>query len=686
MHYFAVLMLVFLFGCFSSFVFEVFNICLYLTLITLAFFFKIIIFRRKSIVNLKIFLIIVAFSIGMVMGVVHDYVIFKDVKPLYGTVIRLEGNVVETGKNKFLIETEYGDFTAYCYFLVPETGNIAEVTGLLEGYPVAAYRGGFDSRLYNALKGNLGTITCEDVKITGNTEKQYVRTWINSIKGVLEKRIMNFRNNSVTAGFIVALLTGNTEYLDYDVKQDFSLTGISHLTAVSGLHVGIFLSFFAVFLKGFGKNRFMRAFFVLILVIFYIILVGERASVFRAGIMSVMSYMVLSLKRRSDSLINLMTAGFLICVANPYYIVNPGFLMSFVATLSIVMFAGYFKRQFIAVPMIVWLFMTPVSVYYYNIFSIETVIVNIIAVPLTPFVILFGYAGCVVDWFANISYAFAEVILNVADFFASVDFLHISVPCTQLYQFVIWVMLIVAAYIVLEKKTVSNALCIIAFSVCVFVNANYITAEQDEGVCSVKFINSGGFNMHHVKTAFDRNVLIDCGAYGADYALKNGISEFYAVVISDNDKSRIKGLEELCDTCDVGYVILPDKYRKDNLKLEKSRVLYYNQYNRNFEVDGIEFRFTERGGQKCLLVEICNEVIAITDAERVSEIGSYTVISTSEKAEDVKQAVDKNMAEYYIHPSYRNGSYECANKFITAKTGEIQMIFSNGAEPVLNVY
>lgn len=683
MYIFVFLCLALLFGCFCGIKFAAIDICFTLLAVGFVFVIKLVLFKTRTVENLCVFAVIFVFCCGAGLGIYHDHKTFSDVSHLYGTDITVTGKVTEVDDENFVVDTEYGRLTVYNYIDASvEKHNTVKVRGNLSAYETAQYNGGFDNRLHNALYGIVGKITCYQVEITGYEKEFSLWDAGASVRGKIENIVQSSGASARCKGFVTALLTGNTDKLDADVKEVFEITGTSHVTAVSGLHVGIFLSFFILFSKGMRKNRIIHALFVLTLVVMYTILIGERASVFRAGIMAVAGYAVFAMKRRSDPLMNLMIAGLLICFVNPYYVTAPGFQMSFIATLGLVMFAEYFKYPTVAVPVIATLFMLPVTLYYYNTVSFTTVFANVAVVFLVPFVVLAGYIGCFIPLFLYVACAIAELIITVAEFFASIDFLHFTLPSPDMRQFAMYFLLICGAYFCFGKRQFGKMAFMLAAVLVIYSNGLIAESVSDNG-CSVKFINSGSYNMQHITTEKGYEIFLDCGLYASDYAVKNGVDDIFAVLVTNGYQNRREGLEKLCSKSNVKYVILPNSLSDENLKLENCEILYYNQDDFEFYIDNVTFKFTIRNDEHCLLMEIYDRVVAMPFDKTISDMGACTVMCVPDNCTDGAQAVENSIAEYYIHPTHRYEYYDFGNKYITSQVGMVNIIFKENMKPVL---
>lgn len=142
--------------------------------------------------------------------------------------------------------------------------------------------------------------------------------------------------------FIIAILLGYTQHLDSDTRRSFSMVGLSHMLAVSGLHIGIISSIiFALLLPinllGGYRYRYPLAIIVIWL---YVILCGLSPSTVRAAIMVTFVCIGLLLQRPHSAAASLLWAAFFILVFSPSALFDIGFQLSFVCVASLMAFAS----------------------------------------------------------------------------------------------------------------------------------------------------------------------------------------------------------------------------------------------------------------------------------------------------------------------------------------------------------
>ncbi len=154
------------------------------------------------------------------------------------------------------------------------------------------------------------------------------------------RRTLSARLNLLTGdgshGLPSALLLGDKTALSDSVRRDFARAGVSHLLAISGLHVTLLFGLLGLFLRLVRVPKRVRAVILSLAAVGYLILLGFPPSATRAVIMLGVTYLSYMISERADPLTSLGVAGGLIIAVTPYAVVDAGFWMSFLATLGLV--------------------------------------------------------------------------------------------------------------------------------------------------------------------------------------------------------------------------------------------------------------------------------------------------------------------------------------------------------------
>ena len=147
------------------------------------------------------------------------------------------------------------------------------------------------------------------------------------------------------SALLTGILLGVETGIDRDLYDQFNQTGTSHIIVISGFNIAIVAGVMtATFGRLVGKRR---AFYPVVAgIILYTLLVGADASVMRAAIMGLLVALANYLNRRSLAIISLFAAGLLMTALNPLTLWDVGFQLSFLATLSLVLFATPMTERF----------------------------------------------------------------------------------------------------------------------------------------------------------------------------------------------------------------------------------------------------------------------------------------------------------------------------------------------------
>jgi len=206
------------------------------------------------------------------------------------------------------------------------------------------------------------------------------------------------------SGLAQALLIGDRQALDKDMVQAYTNTGIVHIIAISGMHVGLIYITLLWLLQWWAGNtlaRFTKTMLLLIALWGFAFLTGAAAAVLRAVVtFSAMAIGTLLLGRHSNSYNTLAASAFLLLCYDPHLIADTGFILSYLAVLSILLFyKPLYKTWFIrhkwldklweiaALSIAAQILTLPVCLLYFHQFPNYFLLANIVAVPLSGIVI-----------------------------------------------------------------------------------------------------------------------------------------------------------------------------------------------------------------------------------------------------------------------------------------------------------
>ncbi|MGB8952625.1 MAG: DNA internalization-related competence protein ComEC/Rec2 [Candidatus Aminicenantales bacterium] len=198
-----------------------------------------------------------------------------------------------------------------------------------------------------------------------------------------------------------ALVLGERGRMNPATTLSLQKTGLYHLFAISGAHIGI-ICFLLFSLLKWGKvpTRFSYAVLIIFLV-FYAFLVEGRASVLRATIMAVLFFLGKLFWKDVHLLNTIAMSAFFLLLTNPFQLFDLGFQLTFIATLSIILFFPKVNRLLPRLPLrlseIFALSLTaqagvlPLIAVSFNRIVFSSLILNFMAIPLVGLIMAAGY-------------------------------------------------------------------------------------------------------------------------------------------------------------------------------------------------------------------------------------------------------------------------------------------------------
>ena len=212
--------------------------------------------------------------------------------------------------------------------------SLSEAAG--DGYDATALMG--DGYLAGLLSESEETVTVTSESTGGLSVKA----------GALRRRLAVVLNSLTprAEGLPSALLLGDKTALSDSVRRDFSRAGVSHLLAISGLHMTLLFGLLAGLLRLLRLPKRGRAVILSVCAAGYLILLGFPPSATRAAIMLGFVYLSHLLSAKADSLTSLGLAGALILAVTPCAAADAGFWMSYLAVLGLVTLMPEVNRFF----------------------------------------------------------------------------------------------------------------------------------------------------------------------------------------------------------------------------------------------------------------------------------------------------------------------------------------------------
>ena len=264
--------------------------------------------------------------------------------------------------------------------------------------------GGFDYQLYLKSINIYGTLKVENYQKISSGNANWIAKSINEIKLVITENIENILEKE-EAQIVKGLILGDTTTLEEELKEKFQIANISHVLAVSGMHIiYIVIGIEVIFKKLLGKRP--VKYVVIIGLVFYMSITGFTSSIVRAGIMGMMNIVAFLVYRKNDIWTSIAISLGIILIQNPYAITGVGLQLSYLGTIGIILFNKNIKqyldnikwiknniqikrskriskivenlKDMISVTLSAQMMILPIMLYHFNMIGIYFVITNIL--------------------------------------------------------------------------------------------------------------------------------------------------------------------------------------------------------------------------------------------------------------------------------------------------------------------
>ena len=280
-------------------------------------------------------------------------------------------------------------------------GESIAITGSLYQPQPPSNPGGFNFKKYLAQQGAFAGLRGRYISHDDSQPAPWGLWKIRQRITRAQAKLLGVPEGSLLSAMVLGRLAVD---LPYEIRDIFVQVGLAHILAASGFQVSFLLGIILAVTQRFSpKIRFSLGLLTLLL---YLGLTGISPSVLRATLMGLAVLIALVSQRQTKPLNVLLGVAILLLIANPTWIFDIGFQLSFLATLGLMVtvpplmqglnWMPPFFASLIAVPLAVTIWTLPLQLYIFNVLSPYSILVNIIASPLISIITLGGMASALV--------------------------------------------------------------------------------------------------------------------------------------------------------------------------------------------------------------------------------------------------------------------------------------------------
>ena len=401
-----------------------------------------------------------------------------------------------------------------------------------------------------------------------------------------------------TVAFMKALLTGNRSEFDYQTRNDLSLAGVTHVVAISGMHVSILLG--GVLLL--SRRKSVAAALGIPVVLFYVVMTGGSASVLRAAVMQILLLLSPLAKRETDLATSLSAAMLLILLMNPWAVADLSFQLSFAAMSGILWVTPRIRKSFdqrfphfgmrqpwrglcnalkasVSTTLGAILFTTPVVACSFGVISLLSVATNFLTLWAVTLCFRFGMLACLFSFVALTPAAWlASILAWLIRYFFAVTHVIAGLPFAAVYTqssyIVLWLVFVyglIGLFLAMRKqrRPLIFAGCLLAgLGIC--AGLSILESRVYPVQTTVLDVGQG----QCVLLEWDRtSVMVDCGGPYSDdtgelaarLLLSHGRTKLDCLILTHYDADHAGGIAHLLSRIHVARLYLPPAEEDDGL-------------------------------------------------------------------------------------------------------------------------
>ena len=441
--------------------------------------------------------------------------------------------------------------------------------------------GGYNESLYLGTRGYHYKIYTEEQTITGQ-KKTPILCHIYDFK----KKIQTVYDTVLPtekSAILKAMVTGDKDDIDNITRELYAQAGITHILAISGLHISIISLFLYAFLEKFLKwNKRNCSLIVLLCLVFYLFFAGFSASAVRAVIMISVMLIGNVFYYEGDSFNNIAIAALCILLVQPLYLWDIGFELSFIIATGILLGSNILKtsnlpsfiKNTFGFSLLASVVSFPIMAYHFYYVSLIGILVNIVVIPLVGFLLGMGMIVGIVGLFSiNIATFLSGVIYYILSFYEKVCIVANLVP----YGYPLWgrplLLTVLLCYFLLlmvyfykqKKRYYKFAIALTEILLLVTVFGNQYLFKKNK----VSFLDVGQGDSIVIQTYDKHTYIVDTGgrfqtALGSNtgvytvlpYLEEEGVSKIDGLFITHMDADHCFGAIELMDNIKIDKIYI----------------------------------------------------------------------------------------------------------------------------------
>ena len=478
-------------------------------------------------------------------------------------------------------------------------GDEIELKGEFIEPQTARNKGGFNYKQYLKTLKIYGTVNVEKVVILRKNRINPILKFSNDIHIKIEEKIEKYLDEK-QAGILKGILLGDSKKVEEEIQENFRISNISHVLAVSGMHVNYIILGIGCLLKPlFGKRRTRKI--TIIFLVFYMFITGFSASIVRAGVMGIIIILGKLIHRKEDTWTSISISLLILLINNPFSILNISLQLSFAGTMGLVLFNKKIPGIF-SITLCAQIMIFPIMIYHFNIFGTYFLITNLLAGIIIGPIIIIGILGIFSSIFsltiAKMIFFIEKIsveILILISKFSEFSMAKIYLPTPRIWQIIIYyiiVFFIKSIYEVYSEKKptatfirVKNLLALAKYkfrknkrknikkimSILMILVVTFTIIKKQYNTLNINFVDVGQGDSCFIVTPKNKTILVDGGGSQSKefdvgksillpYILNKGYTQIDYIVISHFDYDHVGGILYIMQEIKVKNIIIGKQF------------------------------------------------------------------------------------------------------------------------------
>ena len=366
------------------------------------------------------------------------------------------------------------------YLQIPDSMKVSvgdSLSGLIRLYPLQTSHNRHDFNYNNYLQHQgiqAKGFPVGEIHKTGHSQDLY--SVCHSIRNNLVAKLQRVIPDSTTYKLLAALCLGCRQEITSDTKELFQNTGTIHILAISGLHIGAIFAFFLCLLRLFHFKSRKSRLILIPLIWFVACITGLSPSACRAA--TILSFITIGevFKQETIPLNAIAAAAFFSLLINPELLYSVSFQMSYAAYTGIILIYPlmrikkmhkFFRPLYtlLCISFSAQVMTLPIMAYYFHSISLNSIFINLIAVPAASFLLYGGILLLALPGFINFYLSYIIISLTHLFIFSLQLFSKIVINLPDLYPTATHVILfyliivLVIIYLITRKRHVLKFIC-----------------------------------------------------------------------------------------------------------------------------------------------------------------------------------------------------------------------------------